>query len=112
MASISRLPNGMSRPRYRDEHGKEHARHFDRKVDAQRWLDQVTASVVRGDYTDPRLGRTTVQAYAYRWLEAQPLRASSRRAYTAWLRNRIVPAMGDRGLAAVTRTEVLGFRRR
>ena len=27
------------RARYRDEGGKEHAGHFQRKVDAQRWLD-------------------------------------------------------------------------
>ena len=42
MASIARRPDGTYRPRYRDEHGKEHARHFKRKVDAQRWLDEVT----------------------------------------------------------------------
>ena len=48
------------RARYRDEAGKEHARHFDRKVDAQRFLDNVTASVVRGDYVDPARSRMTV----------------------------------------------------
>ena len=34
------------RARYRDDAGKEHARHFDRKVAAQHWLDEVTASIV------------------------------------------------------------------
>ena len=57
MAGISRLPNDEYRPRYRDEHGKEHARHFDRKVDAQRRLDEVTAAVVTGTYVDPGAGR-------------------------------------------------------
>ena len=47
-------------PRYRDEHGKEHARHFKRKVDAQRWLDEVTAAVQTGTYVDPKRARTTV----------------------------------------------------
>jgi len=37
MGSISRRPDGQWRARYRDEAGKEHARHFSRKVDAQRW---------------------------------------------------------------------------
>ena len=37
------------RARYRDETGKEHARHFTKKANAQRWLDVVTAAVVRGD---------------------------------------------------------------
>lgn len=46
MASIKKRPDGIWRARYRDEAGKEHARHFKRKVDAQDWLNEVTASVV------------------------------------------------------------------
>jgi len=52
MASIKKRPDGRWRARYRDEAGKEHARHFGRKVDATRWLDEQTASIVRGDYVD------------------------------------------------------------
>jgi len=37
--------NGQWRAPYRDEGGREHSRHFTRKVDAQRWLDETTASV-------------------------------------------------------------------
>src|SRR3712207_7913517 len=71
MASISRLPNGKYRPRYRDEHGKEHARHFDRKVDAQRWLDEVTATVVTGTYVDPGAGRQTFAEFYAEWSARQ-----------------------------------------
>jgi hypothetical protein len=60
MASIRRRPDGAWRARYRDDAGKEHARHFARKVDAQRWLAGVQASIVRGDYVDPRAGRITL----------------------------------------------------
>lgn len=59
------------RARYRDEAGKEHARHFVKKVQAQRWLDEVTASVVRGDYVDPKAGRLTFRQWFNRWSEAQ-----------------------------------------
>ena len=111
MASIQRRPDNRWRARYRDEAGKEHARHFDRKVDAQRWLDAITASVVRGDYVDPKLGRTTVAAYVQAWLPAQPVRDSSRRAYGSYLRNHLLPALGEIRLSAVTRTQVLAFRR-
>ncbi len=38
MASITKRPDGRWRARYRDAKGKEHARHFSRKVDAQAWL--------------------------------------------------------------------------
>lgn len=48
MASIKKRPNGAWRARYRDHEGKEHAQHFARKVDAQRWLDEVTTSIVTG----------------------------------------------------------------
>lgn len=67
MASIKKRDNGMWRARYRDDNGKEHARHFDRKVDAQRWLDEVTASVVTGQYVDPKSGRATFDAWFGEW---------------------------------------------
>lgn len=42
--NIAKRANGKWRARYRDEAGKEHSRHFDRKVDAQQWLDQVPSN--------------------------------------------------------------------
>ena len=67
MASIAKRPDGTYRPRYRDENGKEHARHFKRKVDAQRWLDEVTAAMVTGDYVDPAAGRITFKTWFAEW---------------------------------------------
>lgn len=40
MASIAKRPNGQWRARYRDDSGREHSRHFARKTDAHRWLDE------------------------------------------------------------------------
>lgn len=71
MASIKKRPSGSWRARYRDEAGKEHARHFERKVDAQRWLDEVTASIVTGQYVDPRAGKITFSAWWRTWSERQ-----------------------------------------
>ena len=59
--SIAKREDGRWRARYRDAAGKEHARHFARKVDAQRWLDDVTSSVVTGTYTDPRTSSVTLK---------------------------------------------------
>ncbi len=59
------------RARYRDEAGKEHARHFVKKATAQRWLDEVTAAVVRGDYVDPAAGKVTFGQWFKRWSEVQ-----------------------------------------
>ena len=60
MANISRRPNGTWRARYRDLSGRQHARHFGRKVDAQTWLDSITAAVQTGIYVDPAKAKVTV----------------------------------------------------
>lgn len=71
MASIAKRPDGQWRARYRDEADKEHAKHFPRKVDAQRWLDEVTASVVTGQYVDPKAGQMTFDKWFEQWSKRQ-----------------------------------------
>jgi integrase len=71
MASIAKRPNGKWRARYRDEANKEHSRHFDRKVDAQRWLDHVTTSVITGTYVDPKAGNVTLRQFYDDWAKRQ-----------------------------------------
>lgn len=71
MASIAKRPDGRWRARYRDDAGKEHARHFDRKIDARRWLDEVTASQVTGVYVDPKAGRITFGEFFDDWAQRQ-----------------------------------------
>lgn len=77
MASIKKRPNGKWRARYRDHAGKEYARHFDRKVDAQRWLDEETADLVTGKYVDPKARKTTVDQWCDKWMEGYGSRRSS-----------------------------------
>lgn len=69
MASIKKRPDGRWRARYRDETGREHARHFDRKVDGQAWLDEQTSKLVTGTHVAPRMARTTVGEWCDTWLE-------------------------------------------
>lgn len=71
MASIKQRSDGVWRARYRDDAGKEHARHFKLKRDAQRWLDEVTTSVVTGQYVDPRAGRVVWSVWALEWMARQ-----------------------------------------
>jgi hypothetical protein len=121
MASIAKRPDGQYRGRYRDEAGKEHSRHFGRKVDAQAWLDQVTAAVVTGQYVDPKAGRITFTDFYGQWSDRQvwvagtrrsmdmtagsvtfgpvPLRSLRRSHVEGW-----VKSMSSRGLAASTIT--------
>ena len=92
MANIARRPDGSWRARYRDAAGKEHARHFDRKVDAQRFLDTVTASIVRGDYVDPARSRMTVGEWAEPWIAGRAhLKPKTLASYWSLLRTRVLP---------------------
>lgn len=109
MASIKKRENGKWRARYRDSAGKEHARHFDRKVDAQRWLDQVTAAVVRGDYVDPRAGKVTVTAYAAAWEAVQVSSEGTERIVDNALRLHLLPELGSHPIASVRPTMVQAF---
>lgn len=104
--SIAKRPNGKWRARYRDDAGKEHARHFGRKIDAQRWLDEATASIVRGDWADPRAGKETLRAYAARWESIQVGSESSASIVDNALRLHILPRLGDLAVAAIRRSDV------
>jgi integrase len=77
MASIAKRPDGRWRARYRDETGKEHARHFPRRLDAQRWLDEVTTAVVTGQYVDPKAGRVTFSSFYADWSQRQLWQATT-----------------------------------
>lgn len=71
MASIQKRPNGKWRARYRDEQGKEHASHFDRKIDAQDWLDGVTVAVRSGTYVDPAKTKVSLGSFFADWSTRQ-----------------------------------------
>jgi integrase len=106
MSSIQKRTDGKYRARYRDTSGREHARHFARKVDAQRWLDEVTAAVVTGQYVDPRAGRVTFREYAEQWRTAQVHRPSSQAHIETMLRRHAYPALGERPLSSILPSEV------
>jgi integrase len=106
MASIQRRPNGKWRARYRDDSGREIARHFTRKIDAQRWLDEVTAAIVTGQYVDPRAGRITFRDYAERWRAGQVHRPTTRAHVETMLRRHAYPVLGDRPLSAIRPSDV------
>jgi integrase len=112
MASIAKRPDGQWRARYRDEAGREHSKHFARKMDAQRWLDEVTAAVVTGQYVDPRSGRITFKAYAEQWRTSQVHRVTSQLTIESALRRHTYPTLGDKPLSAIKPSDVQAWVKR
>ncbi|MDH2416179.1 site-specific integrase [Nocardioides sp. CER19] len=112
MASIQKRPDGRWRARYRDGAGKEHSRHFKRKVDAQRWVDEVTASIVTGQYVDPNAGRVLFRDYAELWREAQVHRPSSHDHVEGMLRRHAYPFFGDRHISSILPSEIQAWVKR
>lgn len=108
MASIQKRPDGTYRARYREDggRGREHAKHFRKKSDAQLWLNEVTASVVTGQYVSPKAGLVTFKEYAEKWREAQPHRETTQERTENQLRNQAYPAFGERALVDILPSDI------
>jgi integrase len=99
------------RARFVDDDGHERAKGFQRKTDAQRWLDaEVTAKLATGTYIEPSAGRVTVSAVYLAWFAAQShisaKTAASRR--SVW-NSRVEPQWGDVLVAEVRSSAIRGW---
>jgi integrase len=110
MAHIERrVRNGKTtyRARYRDLAGREHAKVFARKADAQRFLTEMENSKLRGTWTDPALGRVLFREWlAEWWTTTTNLRPSTRARDEMLLRRYALPRFGDLALAAISQRDV------
>ncbi|MDZ7733972.1 MAG: hypothetical protein U5R31_13690 [Acidimicrobiia bacterium] len=113
MASIDRRPNGKWRTRYRlHPGGPQRARHFERKIDAERFLARMQSQLLDGSYVDPSAGQTSLGEYASSWRTAQVHRSTTVAQVDAHLRNHILPTFGDRAIASIRPTEVQAWVKR
>jgi integrase len=102
MASIAKREDGKYRARYRDPAGKQHARHFTRKVDATAWLDKIRGELVKGDYIDPAGAKTIFDEWAQRvHASTVNLRPSTRARDDSCYRVHVEPAFGGLPLGAI-----------
>lgn len=92
--------------RYRDRGGKEHARLFQRKREAQDWLDAQSAGLITGQWADPRAGKETLKAYAERWRQRQIHAPSTESSIRTALTVHIYPVLGATRLDQITRDDV------
>jgi integrase len=106
VASIAKRSDGTWRARYRDSSNHEHSRHFRRKVDAQRWLDEVTASHLTGTYVDPKTAKTTVEQWCGTWLNGRSGHRPSTDRRVRLQVSKIVAEFGPRPIGSVRPSEV------
>jgi integrase len=98
------------RVRYRDPAGRERAKSFARKVDAERFLRHIEADLVRGQWVDPNHGRMTVGELADRWFATTAtLKPKTREDYRSLLDNHVLPAFGYRPVALIDTLTVRGW---
>lgn len=100
MANIQRRPDGRWRVRYRDPSGKEHSKHFGRKIDAD---------VLRGLYVDPGAGRVLFSTFARQWLAGQTTDIARVQAMEVRLRVHLEPAFGHLELRVIKPSSIQGW---
>ncbi|HTE62831.1 MAG TPA: tyrosine-type recombinase/integrase [Solirubrobacteraceae bacterium] len=104
--SIDKRADGQYRVRWRESDGRQRARHFDRKRDAETFEATVRVDMNRGSYVDPDGGKLTVRAHAEAWALGQPWRDSTRTSRETILASQIIPAFGHVQLRALKTSDV------
>ncbi len=94
------------RARYVDDEGHEHAKGFGRKVDAQKWLDGQTASIVAGTHVAPRDASLTVAAWCETWLTGYAVNRGSSVRLARYHVAQIVAEFGPLPLSALRPSQV------
>jgi integrase len=93
--TLRKLPSGRWQARYYDQAGTRHTapRTFSSRGEANRYLAQVEADLLRGAWSDPRLARITFGEWAERWQDTTAeLRPGTRVLYGYLLRRFLLPA--------------------
>lgn len=106
MAHVKKLPSKRWQARFRAPDGRERARNFDRKADAERWLARQVADRDRGAWIDPSAGRVTFRDFAEEWRTIQLHRSGTSRSAEQQLRLHVYPRIGDRPLAGIRPSDI------
>lgn len=112
MAHVQKRGPGRWRARYRGPDGRERSRTFRRKADAERFLATVETDKVRGTWVDPRLSRTSIEAFWHRQLLPHlisRIRPTTLDLYTMLWRRYLLSALGERPLGTITRLDIEEF---
>jgi integrase len=106
MPKVERLPSGSYRIRYTDPWGRRAVITRKTAADVRAAHRQIVSAMARGEYVDPRRGRTTVGEWAEDWLTgARNLSPNGRKIYEQAL-DHILPELGKVPLGKLSATDV------
>lgn len=108
MASVRRdQRDGRWLARWRDPGGRQRKKSFARRVDAQRWLDQLQAEMHRGQYLDPTASRVKVRDAAQQWANGLAhLKESTANRYRGIVRTHILPRFGGWAIGDLRHSDI------
>jgi hypothetical protein len=107
MAHIEKRGPRRWRARYRDPDGRERSQTFERRIDAQNWLDSNEGDKLRGAWVDPHLGKTRFGDWTTRWWETTvTLKPKTRSGYEGLLRTLILPRFNGSALSDIRPVDV------
>lgn len=93
--------------RYSDPGGKDRRRTFDRKIDAEKFLERIGTEMQTGDWIDPKASKTRFDDWAEVWWKTTvKLAPSTRRGYERMLRLYLEPRFGGRKINSIEWLEV------
>ena len=92
--------------------GRQHAKRFARRVDAEAWLNENGAAIGKGSWIDPSAGRVTFEVYAEAWQAAQVFRPTTAEQVANNMRKHIIPAFKGRPIGSIRTSEVQSWVKR
>jgi integrase len=100
---VKRLGSGKWQARFPKGGGTYRSRNFDRKGDADRWLRELNLARDRGEWVDPRRGKTPFGEVAEDWFTTRDGLAESTKARDrSYLDSLILPAFGAVPIGQIT----------
>ena len=109
---VRKLPSGRYQASYLGADGGRinGPETYERKGDAEQWLSTVESDMLRGEWTDPRLGRVAFVEYGERWITEHRLSARTREEYASIWRHHVVPFLGHLQLGDISTSTIRSWR--
>jgi integrase len=110
---VRQLPSGRWQARYQGPDGGQRTapETYEHKRDAEQFLVEVEADLMRGDWFDPLAGRTPLVEYAATWIDERDLSVRTAELYRSLMRNHITPWLGHVAVGDLTPPAIRRWRK-